>query len=630
MAVQSTPPPKPVMIFDGDCRFCALWIGRWQQATGDHVEYLPFQDPRVAERFPEIPREQFETAVQLVETNGRVYSAAEAVFRALAHNPRLAWPLWCYQKSPSLAALAEAGYRFVARRRPLFSALTRLGWGRHVEPPTHFLTRAVFLRSLAVIYFIAFVSLWTQISGLIGHNGIVPADKLMESARREVEQQQIGWERYHLLPTLCWFNAGDGALKFQCMAGAVLSVLLFLNAAPALCIFLLWLIYLSLTTVSGVFLGFQWDNLLLETGLLAIFLAPLQLWPKLSSERPPSRLALWLLRWLLFRLMFQSGCVKLLSDDPAWHDLTALTFHYETQPLPTWPGWFAHQLPLWTQKASCAGMFFIELAVPFLLFAPRRLRALGCWVTIAFQILIALTGNYCFFNLLTIALCVLWLDDAALQNFVPVKWSGFLCAHPARRVRRGWPVWFIAPVAAVLFLLSLVPLAGMFRVMRSLPMPLLAAYQWSGPFRSVNGYGLFMVMTKSRPEIIVEGSNDGVNWLAYEFKYKPGDLNRRPGFVAPHQPRLDWQMWFAALGDVRQNPWFVNCCVRLLQGPPEVLALLKHNPFPDHPPHSIRAVVYNYHFTDPATRRATGEWWRREFEREYLPAISLQPNAENP
>jgi lipase maturation factor 1 len=636
----ASPPAKALMIYDGDCNFCKLWIHRWQLTTGDRFDFLPFQDPSVATRFPEVPRGQFESAVQLVEPDGTVYGGAEAVFRALAYNPHEGWLLDWYEHSSVFAHITEWGYRLVARHRTLFSALTRLVWGRHLEPPTRNLVRWVFLRSLGLVYLIAFVSLWVQIVGLVGSNGILPADSAMESIRQRADAQHVALERYHMVPTLCWFKASDGFLKFQCAAGTALAALLVFGVAPAPCLFLLWLIYLSLATVCREFLGFQWDNLLLETGFLTIFLAPLQLWPRMSRAAPPSRLVLWLLRLLLFKLMFQSGCVKLLSHDAAWRNLTALTFHYETQPLPTWIGWYAHQLPVWAQKASAATMFGIELFVPFLIFAPRRLRHLACLVLVGFQGLIFLTGNYCFFNLLTVALCLLLLDDAALKAFLPARLadslfpggrassraqasSGNGAREDARRPGWRWPVQVTFPVAAIAVVTSLMQFTIMFRAPIPWPGPLLAVYGWIGPFRSFNSYGLFAVMTTSRPEIIIEGSDDGLIWRAYEFKYKPGDIKRRPGFVEPHQPRLDWQMWFAALGTYRQNPWLANLCVRLLQGSPPVLALLERNPFPDAPPHYIRAVVYDYHFTDFATRHKTGAWWRRQEQGAYLPALSL-------
>lgn len=615
------------MVFDGDCNFCAIWIRRWRHTTGNRVDYLPFQDTSVTARFPEIPRERFETAVHLIEPDGAVYSGAEAAFRALGCNPREQWLLDWYNHSVFFARSSERAYRFVATHRTLFSKLTRWLWGEHVEPPEHFVVRWLFLRSLALIYLIAFISLWTQIIGLVGKNGILQAKSTMESIQRQVLGANIGIDRYHLVPTLCWFDASDHSLQYQCALGASFSLLLFLGIAPAPCLFLLWLIYLSLCTICGEFLSFQWDILLLETGFLSIFFAPMKLLPRLYRTTAPPRTVLWLLRWLLFCLMFQSGCVKLLSGDLTWRHLTALAFHYETQPLPTWIGWYAHQLPAWFQKISTALMFGIELAVPFLIFAPRRPRFFGCAVLIALQIFIALTGNYCFFNLLTIVLCFTLFDDAVLNRFVPKRLPRFFAAaepitlHPLLgRLRRITNL----SVALILLGTSLLQFASMFRLAIPRPKAILDAYEWLSPFRTFSSYGLFAVMTTSRPEIIIEGSNDGVTWFEYEFKYKPGDVKRWPKFVAPHQPRLDWQMWFAALGNYQQNPWLVNFCVRILQGSPKVLALLERNPFPNAPPHYVRAITYDYRFTDFATRRKTGAWWRRERTGDYFPAISLR------
>ncbi len=623
----ATSPPKPIMVFDGDCNFCTFWIRRWQQMTGDAVDYLPAQDLRITEQFPEIPQKQFDTAVQLIEADGAVYSGAEAVFRTLAHNPKRRWPLDIYQSSPAFHNFTEWAYRLVGENRTFFSLLTRWFWGRHVEQPTYFLTRWIFLRSLGVIYLVAFVSLWTQISGLIGHNGILPTDQFIPAVKQQCDEQGINLERYHLLPTLCWFNCSDSFMHFQCAAGTIFAILLFFGIAPAPSLISLWLIYLSLVTVGRDFFGFQWDNLLLEAGFLAIFIAPLQLIPKPSREAPPSRLFLWLLRLLLSKLMFSSGCVKLLSGDPTWRNLKALTFHYYTQPLPTWISWYANQLPLWFQKFSCAAMFGIELGAPFLIFMPRRLRFLGCAAIGSLQILILLTGNYTFFNWLTLALCLLLLDDFILERVVPLKFKLSFTLNPQPSTLNRSPRW---PRPLMMVLVVIILSASSFQLAATLGCrsSLLAPFGWVAgqlaPFRTVNNYGLFAVMTTERREIIIEGSNDGVNWLPYEFKFKPGDVNRRPAFVAPFQPRLDWQMWFAALGDYRDNPWFVQFCQRLLQGSPDVAALLGKNPFYDKPPRYIRAEFYDYHFASFVERRATGAWWKREFIGEYLPPISLR------
>jgi predicted DCC family thiol-disulfide oxidoreductase YuxK len=617
----ATPPTKPVLVFDGDCNFCRRWISRWREATGDRVEYIPFQHPSVTERFPELAREQSERAVQLIDTDGSIYSAAEAVFRTLAFAPRHRWPLCLYQRVPGVATVTESFYHFVAQHRAGFSLLTRFLWGQHVEQPTYLFTRWLFLRLLGLAYFFAFVSLWTQVDGLIGSHGITPTAQFMDMVRNWAAAHS-SWDAHLIAPTLCWFSASDGFLHFLCAGGTVLSIFLILGIAPAPSLALLWLFYLSLSVVSDVFLGYQWDALLLETGLLAIFFAPLQLWPGPAREAPPSRTMLWLLRWLLFRLMFASGVVKLATHDSTWRGLTALTFHYETQPLPTWIAWYANQLPLWFQKLSCLIMFAIELGTPFLIFTPRRLRFVTAGAITTLMILIAATGNYCFFNLLTVALCVLLLDDAALRRFIPLKWRE-VRGNPARL---RWSNWIIAPLATVVIIVTTMNLFGAFNEEISWPGPLLRLHSFCSATRSFSGYGLFASMTTTRPEIIIEGSNDGQTWLPYEFKYKPGDPMRRPGFVEPFQPRLDWQMWFEALRVGRAEPsqWFLSFCEKVLRGQPEVLGLLKTNPFPNAPPHYLRAMVYDYHFTDFATRSKTGAWWSRTLLGPYCPTLSLR------
>jgi len=622
------------MIYDGDCGFCTLWIHRWQGVTCEAVDYLPSQDAQVAARFPEIPREAFDGSVQLVEPDGSVHSGAEAVFQSLARNPDYRWLLDVYQEFPLFAHVTEWAYRLVANHRTLFSALTKILWGRHVERPSYFFVRRAFLSCLGVIYLIAFVSLWVQISGLFGSNGIAPVQETMAAWKQQAHAAHLGWSKFYKVPTLCWISSSDGFLKFQCAAGTVLAVLLIVGIAPAPCLFLLWLIYLSLCTVGDPFLSFQWDVLLLETGLYAIFLAPRQWLPRHPlRETPPSRIALWLQRWLLFKLMLRSGVVKLTSGDPAWRDLTALNYHFETQPLPTWIGWYAHQLPAWVHRSDTLVMFIIEIGMPFLIFFPRRPRQLACLAFLALQFFILLTGNYCFFNLLAMVLCLTLLDDAALQKCFPARWCP--CSVPVPPARAWAPLRFARGALMTLLVVavavtSTVQFITMFHTRILLPGKLVVAYEAVQPLRSFNGYGLFQVMTTSRPEIIVEGSDNGVNWRAYEFKYKPGDLKRRPQFVEPHQPRLDWQMWFAALGNYQQNPWFVNFCVRLLEGSPQVLALLEKNPFPNAPPKYIRAVLYNYSFTDLATRRKTGDWWQREPMGLYLPPVSLQSSPGGP
>ncbi|HKS97174.1 MAG TPA: lipase maturation factor family protein, partial [Terriglobia bacterium] len=407
----------------------------------------------------------------------------------------------------------------------------------------------------------------------------------------------------------------------------VLALLVILGIATGPSLAAAWVFYLSLVTVGGDFMSFQWDILLLEAGFLGIFFAPWTwLEPPWRPPRvsPPSRTVLWLLRWLLFRLLFLSGTVKLQSGDPTWRHLTALEYHYYTQPLPTPIAWYMNQLPGWFQELSVVLVFAVEIGVPFLIFFPRRLRLTGAALMALLQILIALTGNYTFFNLLALVLCLLLLDDAFVARFLPRRLAERIAGEASERPRRsGAACLAVAVLAVVILTASGAELAGRFLSPRAAPRPARHLLAWLEPFHLVNGYGLFAVMTTSRLEIIVQGSNDGVTWQDYEFKYKPGDVKRPPPWVAPNQPRLDWQMWFAALGRFQENPWFVNFMARLLEGSPDVLALLERNPFPTAPPRYVRALVYDYHFTDFAERRATGAWWHRELKAMYFPEVSL-------
>ena len=597
---------KPLLVYDNACDFCRYWIARWQHVTGDRIDYAPSQE--VATQFPEIPLSAFENSVQLILQNGTVLSGAEAVLRALNNGSFL----WCYYHLPGFMSMSEGIYRFIAQHRPFFSAVTRWLWGTHTERATSYFSSWLFLRGLGCIYLIAFLSLWVQIHGLIGSNGISPAEQYLEAVR-----QQIGTEGYYLVPTLFWLNPSDIFLHFLCAGGVLLSLVLIVGFFPTFTLAGLWVFYLSLVTVGQAFLSFQWDVLLLEAGFLAIFFAPLQLRETFTRASQPSTAFLWLLRWLLFRLIFASGFVKLASDE-VWRNLTALNFHYETQPLPTSLGWYAHQFPEWFQKVSVIGMFAAELVVPFLIFAPRRLRTAGCIGLVGLQVLIILTGNYCFFNLLTIALCLLLIDDVTWKGLLTKRFMPTIrfIEQPPRRYKRIC----IAIVATLLLLLSGIRFTG--QLFRDARFPDVA---WIAPFRSVNTYGLFADMTESRPEIIVEGSNDRITWETYQFRWKPGDLTVAPKWVAPHQPRLDWQMWFAALqGSYQRTPWFLNFMGALLQGKPKVLQLLADNPFPDTPPRYIRATLYDYRFTDLATKRSEGTWWHREWKSMYCPAISLR------
>ena len=603
--------PRPLLVFDGDCSFCRLWVGYWNKLTGDAVDYQPFQ--KVAPRFPEVPPEDFRRSVQFFLEDRR-YSGAEAVFHLLALVPGLACLLWLFSNVPGLAPLSEFVYRRIASHRNAGYKITRALWGRHVEPPSYTLASSLFSRAVAFIYLIAFVSFGQQVRGLIGAKGLQPVAETLAALTRQIGPAAI-WR----VPTLFWWAHSEFALLSLVWGGAVLAFVAAIarphTAGQKAAFIVLFVYYLSVVNGAQVFMSYQWDYLLLEAGFLAIFLKPS--WPRVL-----------LFRWLLFRLMFQSGVVKLASGDLTWHNLTALSFHYMTQPLPTPLAWYAAQLPLWFQQLSTLMVFVIELILPFFIFGPRRCKQLAAAGFVFLETLILLTGNYTFFNLLTIALCLFLLDDALLS-----RWFGPRepkSGAPARRLwrerREPKPLRANSLVSAVLVTIivaiSLPMVASSFGV--ETPPAVHEALSWPATWGIVNGYGLFANMTTTRPEISLEGSNDNVAWTPYVFRYKAGPLERPPSWVAPAQPRLDWQMWFAALGSYRENPWLIRLISRLLEGEPRVLELLGVNPFPGGPPKYVRAMIYQYTFTTYDERRRTGNWWKRQLLGEYFPPASLQ------
>jgi len=490
-----------------------------------------------------------------------------------------------------------------------------------------------FLRLLGLVYLGAFLSLWVQIEGLVGSRGILPTERFFGWL-----SENLGVERYFEVPTLLWLSHGDAALHALCGVGVLLAALLVAGVAPIPVLFLLWACYLSLVQGGQTFLGFQWDSLLLETGFCALFLAPAALLPRRPSREPlPCRAGLWLMWLLLFKLMFLSGAVKLVSLDRAWWELTALDFHYYTQPLPTWTSWHAQRLPSWFQKASVLLMFAIEMGAPLFAFCGSRGRRLAAAAVALLMLAIGATGNYGFFNVLTLVLCLPLLDDALFG-----RGPGARTERPGRR----WTVQLARGLrtAGVASLIALSALVFVREIVRTRPAGRIDGFagrlfdaadqalvdsgsrgllRSTDPFRTINGYGLFRAMTTSRPEIVIEGSDDGSVWKAYEFRWKPGEPTRPPPFVAPHMPRLDWQMWFAALDPRRQGAWLEGLMGRLLEGSPAVLGLLGRNPFPAGPPRYLRLTYYRYEFTTAEERRQGGAWWRRERGRDLTRALAL-------
>ena len=588
--------PKPVLIYDGRCGFCRIWLDYWRQLTADRIEYLASQD--AGDRFPQIPREAYSQSVQLVRPDGSVASGARAVFESLGKARIYSW----------ISAPSELAYRIIARRRDFFYQVTRFTFGTRIEPTRFAATQWLFLRALALIYAVAFGSLTFQIAGLLGERGILPVAPFLASVARTDSAL-----RFVAVPSLLWFGNDNITLIGLCFGGVIFACMLLLTGFARgkferLILAVLFVLYLSFAAAGQEFLSFQWDSLLLEAGFLSIFLGR-------------NRIVPWLFRWLVFRLYFLSGAVKLLSADPAWRNLSAVGFHWHTQPLPTPLAWYADKLPPAIQHFLTGAALGVEIVIPCLIFFPRRIRMFGAGCLIGMQVTILITGNYTFFNLLTIALTLFLFDDQALARFAPAPVIERLvdAGKVAGRARVA------ACVALVVMVLSLSHLFETFN--GRLPSYLNTVVRYTAPLQIVNTYGLFAVMTTQRIEIVLEGSADGETWQPYEFKYKPGDVNRAPGWVAPYQPRLDWQMWFAALSNYQSNPWFVNLTLQLLEGSPDVAGLLGTNPFPNQPPRFIRATAFEYTFTDWETRRRTGAWWKRERRGLYLPPVGLRSAA---
>jgi predicted DCC family thiol-disulfide oxidoreductase YuxK len=588
------------LVFDGDCAICRSWVSYWQRLTNGRVIYRPYQE--AAADFPAIARESFERAIWMIEPDERIYSGAAAAYRVLLYAPGHRGWWWMYTRVPGFAAASERAYTFFASHRDLLSRATHLLWGPVLEPERTTLVSWLFLRLFGAIYIVAFASLGVQVLGLVGSDGILPLEEYLSAAR-----QGWGVAAYWRMPTLFWIDSSDTMLLAAAGIGVALGLLVTLGIWVRASLIGTFALYLSFVYAGQVFTNFQWDQLLLEVGFLAIFLTA------------GSRIFIWLYRWLLFRFLFLAGAMKLVSGDPTWRSLTALDYHFWTQPLPTPLAWYAAQLPHWVLASATAATLAIELGLVFLIWLPRRPRAVAASGILVFQLVILLTGNYNFFNLLAMLLCAFLFDDAALRRLMPAHLASRV---EARAPRPGRTATAIA--AGLAFIVVPVSLNRIWQPLTHTDLPLAGALtETISPLLIVNPYGLFVTTTTTRPEIIIEASDDGQVWREYVFRYKPGPVNRRPPWNIPHQPRLDWQMWFAGYRSVAENPWFAGLILALLKGSPPVLALFASDPFPDHPPKYVRALLYDYHFADSATFGRSGQWWERRPEGLYFPPASL-------
>jgi len=467
--------------------------------------------------------------------------------------------------------------------------------------PSFLGARWIWLRALGAIFFSAFLSLDFQIHGLIGPNGILPAGAYLDVLRRA-----LGAKAYWFAPSILWISSSDRALDALVWIGFAASVALIFNLWPRVSIALAGICFLGFVSAAQDFSSYQSDGMLLEAALLSIFFAPRGVRPGLGADQPPSKAALFMLRWEWFRIYFESGLVKILSGEPQWRNLTAMDKYYENGPLPTWIGWYVQQWPHMFHAATAAATLIVELFIAWLVFFPKWSRRIAFVITTPLQIGIILTANYAFLNYLVLFLGFLLLDDR-------------LFATRPRRTADG-PRRTSYVAAIVLSIVFITTVAAFF-------MPNFPTVTLLEPFRVANTYGLFAVMTRARYEIEFQGTYDGRTWYAYPFRYKPQNIFKPPGIYAPYQPRFDWNLWFASLGTWADNRWVLNVEVRLLQNQPEVLELFAGNPFPRRPPAAVRAVEWQYWFTTSAERAKSGAWWKRDFIGQFAPTARRMPDG---
>ncbi|AEW97926.1 MULTISPECIES: lipase maturation factor family protein [Streptomycetaceae] len=464
----------------------------------------------------------------------------------------------------------------------------------------YWLSRLVFQRSLAALYVIAFVAAANQFRALIGANGMLPVPRF--TARVPFRRS----------PSLFHLHYSDRFFALVAWGGAALSAAVVAGAADAVPLWasmvmwaVMWALYLSVVNVGQVWYGFGWESLLLEAGLLGLFLG--------NARTAPPVLVLWLVRWLLFRVEFGAGLIK-MRGDRCWRDLTCLYYHHETQPMPGPLSWFFHHLPKPLHRVETAANHMAQLVVPVLLFTPQPVASVAAGIVIVTQLWLVASGNFAWLNWLTIVLAFAAVDGARAADVLGLPRPP---ASPAA------PVWYEAVVLAFTVLVAVL---SYWPARNLVSRGQLMNYSFNR-LHLVNAYGAFGSITRVRMEVVVEGTADpdpgpGSRWLEYEFKGKPGDPRRLPRQFAPYHLRLDWLMWFAALSSLYAEPWLLALAARLLANDRDTLKLLRRNPFPDAPPAYVRARLFRYRFTGPRELRETGAWWRRNPVREYLPPVN--------
>jgi len=476
----------------------------------------------------------------------------------------------------------------------------------------YWLTRFVFLRLLGFIYFFAFLSLALQVIPLLGSSGLLPADNFLDAYGSRFGSNV---DAFVALPSIFWVGISDNALLILSWIGVILSLVVLIGYANSILMFVLWALYMSFVHIGQTWYGYGWEIQLLETGFLAIFIAPF-LEMKPFPRTPPPVPIIWLLRWLTFRLYMGTGLIKLKGSE-CWKDLTCLFYHYETQPIPNPLSPFFHFLPQWFHKLGVLYAHVASLVAPFFLFWPRYGRYIAGLVLILFQVILLINGNYAFLNILAMIATVSVFDDKFFKWILP-KFIVRKAEKAEKNCRFSGNQFVVSWIAVILVVMLSVP------VVVNLLSNNQAMNTSFNQLHVVNTYGAFGSINSVRHELIILGTSDFVIdentvWKEYEFKAKPGDVNRRGPIIAPYQPRIDWQIWFAAFSRPDREPWLIHFIWKLMHNDPGTLSLIDSNPFPDRPPNFIKIDFYRYEFSE--SRDAV---WERTFLSSWLPPISKE------
>tara|TARA_Y100000748_G_scaffold268645_1_gene240296 strand:+ start:1280 stop:3367 length:2088 start_codon:yes stop_codon:yes gene_type:complete len=566
-------PKNPIMVWDGECDFCRLCADRFKSLKKDDIEFISYQE--IFNKYPKAPEMDYKKSVVFF-TNKNIYTGAAAVF-GYYNEIGKKFPLWLYNKIKIFEKTTEYFYQVVANNRSIFQSIGQLFLGSNYLPDTYKISGWIYGRLLGFVGLIAFLSFWSQSDILISSEGIVPFESDLRQIEGFITKTNTDISKWFARPTILWLSQNDLWLDVVLLLGTLASISLTIGLAPHISIAVSWMCYLSISSVSEPFLNFQWDTLLLETYLLSIFFVPWKIFDDRKNIQKPSQIGKWLLWLLIIKLMVESGLVKLTffgSDGSnTWRDLTALNYHYWTQPIPSWISWYIDKLPEFIDKIALAFTYCCELIIPFMIFFPRRIRRVALCSLIIFQVLIIATGNYGFFNLLTIVICVTLIDDQLAEVYLR-KWFSSVKEGNGKNLEK-------IKLAFGLIILSCFIYTTVFFISRDLKGNKANANQGYNDIssigrsliqtaqvtRSMNAYGLFRVMTVTRPEIYIEALSSDSMWRPIIFNYKPVEPGIRPKFFFPHMPRIDWQMWFEALYFERliENPFALSAYQRFLE-----------------------------------------------------------------